>query len=136
MLKKTITYTDYNGNERTEDFHFNLNKAELVEMELSKDEGLSTYIEKIVATNNNREIYDFFKKWTRNKCSLADFSDSFGDLSIDVGFGFCRTEQGGKRNRISRSRADLQKCGLDGGIDGKNTLCQKYGRGSAARIRH
>ena len=62
MLKKTITYTDYNGNERTEDFHFNLNKAELVEMELSKDEGLSTYIEKIVATNNNIEIYDFFKK--------------------------------------------------------------------------
>lgn len=62
MLKQTITYTDYNGIERTEDFYFNLNKAELIEMELSKDEGLSTYIEKITAASNNREIYDFFKK--------------------------------------------------------------------------
>ena len=24
MLKKTISYTDYDGNQRTEDFHFNL----------------------------------------------------------------------------------------------------------------
>ena len=30
MLKKTITYTDYNGMERTEDFYFNLTKAEVV----------------------------------------------------------------------------------------------------------
>ena len=35
MLKKTITYTDYNGSERTEDFYFNLSKAEIMEMELS-----------------------------------------------------------------------------------------------------
>ena len=32
MLKKTITYTDYNGSERTEDFYFNLSKAEAMEM--------------------------------------------------------------------------------------------------------
>lgn len=35
MLKKTITYVDYNGTERTEDFYFNLTKAELMEMEMS-----------------------------------------------------------------------------------------------------
>ena len=33
MLKKTVTYTDYNGTERTEDFYFNLSKAEVIEME-------------------------------------------------------------------------------------------------------
>jgi len=27
MLKKTIKYTDFDGNERTEDFYFNLTKA-------------------------------------------------------------------------------------------------------------
>ena len=32
MLKKTITYTDYNGVRRTEDFWFNLSKAEIMEM--------------------------------------------------------------------------------------------------------
>ena len=35
MLKKTITYTDYNGVERTEDFYFNLTRAELMEMHSS-----------------------------------------------------------------------------------------------------
>jgi hypothetical protein len=32
MLKKTITYTDYNGNKLTEDFYFNLSRAEIAEM--------------------------------------------------------------------------------------------------------
>ena len=43
MLKKTITYTDYNGNSRTEDFSFNLNEAELAEMVVSVDGGLTAY---------------------------------------------------------------------------------------------
>ena len=34
MIKKTITYTDYNGVSRTEDFWFNLTTAELMKMEL------------------------------------------------------------------------------------------------------
>ena len=32
MLKKSITYIDYNGTERTEDFYFNLSKAEIMEI--------------------------------------------------------------------------------------------------------
>lgn len=39
MLKKTITYTDYDGVKRTENFYFNLNKAELMDMELSTPDG-------------------------------------------------------------------------------------------------
>ena len=34
MLKKTISYTDYNEVERKEDHYFNLSKAELMEMEM------------------------------------------------------------------------------------------------------
>ena len=49
MLKKTITYTDYNGNERTEDFYFNLTKAEVVEMEMSTSGGLTEMIDGRVA---------------------------------------------------------------------------------------
>lgn len=40
MLKKTISYTDYDGNERTEDFYFNLSKAEIIEMELGTAGGM------------------------------------------------------------------------------------------------
>ena len=48
MIKKTLTYTDYNGVERTEDYYFNLTEAELVEMELSIDGGMQKKIEKIM----------------------------------------------------------------------------------------
>ena len=41
MLKKTITYNDYNGVERTEDFYFNLSKAEILEMEMGTSGGLA-----------------------------------------------------------------------------------------------
>ena len=44
MLKKTITYTDYNGAERTEDFYFNLSKAEITEMEMGVKGGLTETI--------------------------------------------------------------------------------------------
>lgn len=62
MLKKTITYTDYNGVERTEDFYFNLSKAEVAEMELSVDGGLSTMLENIVKSKDNKEIIKMFKE--------------------------------------------------------------------------
>ena len=62
MLKKTITYTDYNGKELTEDFYFNLSKAELLEMELGIAGGLSGSIEKIVAAKNQPEIIRYFKE--------------------------------------------------------------------------
>ena len=61
MLKKTVTYTDYNGSERTEDFYFNLTKAEIIEMELTTVGGLSAMIEKIVAAKDGPTIIKTFK---------------------------------------------------------------------------
>lgn len=62
MLKKTITYTDYNGNERTEDFYFNLSKAEVMEMEMSTSGGLAEMINRIVAAQDAPAIINVFKK--------------------------------------------------------------------------
>lgn len=61
MLKKTISYTDYDGNQRTEDFYFNLTKAELTEMELSHDGGLTNMIQKIVSSQDSKRIIAVFK---------------------------------------------------------------------------
>ena len=61
MLKKTITYTDYNGVKRTEDFYFNLSKAEVMEMEMSTTGGLSEMINRIVATQDAPAIIKIFK---------------------------------------------------------------------------
>ena len=61
MLKKTITYTDYNGIERTEDHYFNLSKAEIMELELGTAGGFVEMIEKIVAANDAPSIIKVFK---------------------------------------------------------------------------
>lgn len=61
MLKKTITYTDFNGEEVTEDHFFHLSKAELVELELSHQGGLSAALERIVAAEDGKQIIAEFK---------------------------------------------------------------------------
>lgn len=62
MLKKTVTYVDYNGVERTEDFYFNLTKAEVAEMEMSVQGGFSKMLEEIVASKDNVQIVNLFKQ--------------------------------------------------------------------------
>lgn len=62
MLKKTITYTDYNGVERTEDFYFNLTPSEVTEMEIGSNEGLSEIIRRISASKDIPSIIHLFKK--------------------------------------------------------------------------
>lgn len=62
MLKKTITYTDYNGMERTEDFYFNLTKAELMEMEIGTSGGFAEMVQRIVAAKDAPAIIKIFKE--------------------------------------------------------------------------
>lgn len=62
MVKKTITYTDYNGVERTEDFYFNLTKAELMEMQLSMEGGMRAYIRRIMAAKSQLALVNLFKQ--------------------------------------------------------------------------
>lgn len=44
MLAKEITYTDLNGNSRTDTYYFNLTKAELLEYDSSFEEGVLNYL--------------------------------------------------------------------------------------------
>ena len=61
MLKKTVTYTDYDGNERTEEFLFNLNKAEVTEMELSTEGGMEKMLKKIIESRDGKRIIEVMK---------------------------------------------------------------------------
>ena len=61
MIKETITYVDYNGTERKEDFYFNLTKAEIMEMEMSTKGGLAEMIQRIVAAQDQPAIIKIFK---------------------------------------------------------------------------
>lgn len=61
MLKKTIKYTDFDGNEQTEDFYFNLTKAELMEMNLSASGGLEKKLQRIINERDVTKIAEIFK---------------------------------------------------------------------------
>jgi len=83
MLKKTVTYVDYNGMERTEDFYFNLSKAEVAEMELSVEGGFSKMLEEIVASKDNVRIVNLFKQMVLK---------AYGEKSAD-GRRFVKSEE-------------------------------------------
>lgn len=74
MLKKTITYTDYNGVTRKEDFYFNLSQAEIAEMQLTTPGGMSTLLNRIVDAREDTELIKIFKKL---------IFDSYGEKSAD-----------------------------------------------------
>ena len=74
MFKKTIKYTDFEGNDRTEDFYFNLTPAEITEMDLCFIGGLQTVIEKITKETNGRVLVEIFKDLIRK---------SYGEKSLD-----------------------------------------------------
>lgn len=61
MFAKTITYTDFNDVERTETFYFNLSKAEIAEMQLTTEGGLTEKLQKIIDSKDQAEIFKMFK---------------------------------------------------------------------------
>ncbi len=62
MIKKTISYTDYNGTKRTENFYFGLNKAEIMDMELSVTGGMRNLLQLIIDKQDVPKIIEAFKK--------------------------------------------------------------------------
>lgn len=55
MVKKTIVYNDLNGNQLTDDFYFNISKAELIDMQI-EDESFQAKIQRIVDTKDDRRL--------------------------------------------------------------------------------
>lgn len=66
MIKKTISYVDFDDNERTEDHYFNFSKAELIEMEATHPGGLKQHLEAIVNSKDGRLIIKEFKQLIMN----------------------------------------------------------------------
>ena len=62
MIKKTVKYTDFNGNENEETFYFNLTKAELASMEIATQGGMSNYIEEVVKSGDNKKLLEIFNE--------------------------------------------------------------------------
>jgi hypothetical protein len=61
LLKKTITYENFNEETVSEDFFFHLSKAELVELEMSHEGGLSASLQRIVEVEDKKAVIAEFK---------------------------------------------------------------------------
>lgn len=101
MYKKTITYTDYNDVEQTEDFYFNLNKAELMQIQLRNNGTLQAKLERLMNTRETSEIAQIFqdiidmsygvksddgKRFIKNQEVLDAFkqSEAYSELYVEL----------------------------------------------------
>lgn len=62
MIKWPITYTDYNGDTQTEELYFNINKAEVLELNLNANGAYGEYLQRIVNLRDGAKIASEFKK--------------------------------------------------------------------------
>lgn len=101
MITKTITYTDFLDEERTETFRFNLSEAELMKWELSKEGTLTEHIKRIQETVDVPKLIDLYselidrsygimdptgRKFVKSKEALEDFkaTNAYSDLYMEL----------------------------------------------------
>lgn len=92
MLKRTVTYTNYNNQEVTEDFYFNLTKAELVEMQYEIGGGLEERLKKIIDAKDQPEIVKQFKEILLRAYGEKSPDGKYFNKSKEISERFSRTE--------------------------------------------
>ena len=92
MLKKTITYTDYDDVERKEDHYFNLSKAELIMMDSSVVGGLTQRLNKIVQSKDNVAIMEVFRDLIHRSYGVKSDDGKRFIKSEDIAIAFEQTE--------------------------------------------
>lgn len=92
MLKKIITYTDYNNVERTEPFYFNLSKAELMEMELGVTGGMTEMLDKIIAAKDAPSLMKTFKEMIMKSYGIKSDDGKRLIKSEELSIAFTQTE--------------------------------------------
>lgn len=92
MLKKTITYSDYNGNSRTEDFYFNLTKTELMKMEMSTTGGLGEMVKRIVEAQDTPALIKIFEDLILKAYGVKSLDGKRFEKSDELSIAFAQTE--------------------------------------------
>lgn len=105
MYKKTITYTDFDGNERTEDYLFNFTKEQTLKLQNSVQGGLDERIKKLNVATDNVEIYNLFR---------SIVLDAYGVKSED-GRHFYKSEELKKEFESSEAFSEIVWSLIDGG---------------------
>lgn len=87
MFKYTVSYTDYNGDERQKDVYFNISMPELMKIERSVPGGYSSYLDRITSEKNPGDIWNAF-------VDIVDLG--YGEKSPD-GERFIKVDENGNR---------------------------------------
>lgn len=114
MLKKSISYFDYNGNKRTEDFYFNLTKAECMEMELGTAGGMQGMIEKIINEQDTKKIVEIFKEIILKSYGEKSPDGKYFYKSPEISAGFASTEAYSELFMELASNADAASAFING----------------------
>lgn len=84
MLKKTIKYTDYNGNQREEDFYFDLTEAELTRLNFTTEGGLEALLNQIIATQDMPQLYLQFEKIVQLSYGVKSLDGRYFDKTDEI----------------------------------------------------
>lgn len=61
MLKREINYEDYNGNQVTGIFYFNISQVELIKLEVEYEQGFGAMIQNVIDTNDKKTLIKQFQ---------------------------------------------------------------------------
>lgn len=94
MKKITQTYTTLDGEEITEDFYFNLTKAELLELELDTEGSVENFVQKCKNHKDAKAIAAFvknilIKSYGERTLDGRSFVKSINGESLGERFSYC-----------------------------------------------
>lgn len=93
MLKRTISYEDYDGNRRTEDHYFNMNKSEVIKwLTTSGDYTLDKVMERLTKERNGKEIMRIFEEMIKISYGKKSLDGRKFEKSEDIWNDFYQTE--------------------------------------------
>lgn len=105
MLTKTITYTDFLGKERTEDFMFNYTKADVQRLLFSTKEGLPDFLKRIVREEDRTKMFGFLEEFVLK---------AYGEVSAD-GRRFIKSDELSEGFKQTNAYSELLDEFIDGG---------------------
>lgn len=92
MIKKTITFEDLEGRQRSEDFYFNLTKAEILELQFSRVGGFAESLEAIVKASSTKDILGIFKTIILKAYGKRDFDNGHFIKTDELSEAFSHSE--------------------------------------------
>ena len=96
MIKETMTYKDFNGEERTDDFYFHLSTLEWLRMD-KKYGGIREFIRKAVKDGDEYAILNMLEDMVKS---------SYGEKSLD-GARFVKNEELVERFTQTEAYSDM-----------------------------